>query len=236
MIFISLLLALLGNDFPASASHAECGPMQHYASSTHPVSARDSAIESSQDEYLELRNSPSVIRTAHWIGLPLQMTFSLCRAFNFCVMLLLIYWKGWPKVRAAFESRSRLIPFTMEQAQQLAADSRTRLAEIENRFTHLDSEITALRAVAEAATLQQEQALLAATNKDIQRILANSEHEIAAAAERARRELIAFAAGLGTSIASQSVRVDERTDKDLVRFLVNAMEPSIRATQAAAAL
>ena len=151
-------------------------------------------------------------------------------------MLLLIYWKGLPRARAAFESRSRLIRLTMEQAQQLAADSQNRLAEIENRFTHLDSEIAALRAVVEAATLQQEQELLAATTNDIERLLANSEHEIARAAERARRELIAFAAGLATSIASQSVRVDERTDKDLVRFLVNAMEPSNRATQAAAAL
>ena len=210
--------------------------MQHYLSRAHQMSAHDSAIESSQDEYSELRNSPSVVRTAHWIGLPSQTTSSLCRAFNFCVMLLLIYWKGWPRAKAAFESRSRLIRFTLEQAQQLTADSRTRLAEIENRFTHLDSEIAALRSVAEAATLQHEQEILAATSKDIQRVLANSEHEIGVAAERARRELIAFAAGLATSIASQSVRVDERTDKDLVRFLVNAMEPSNRATQVAVAL
>lgn len=57
-----------------------------------------------------------------------------------------------------------------------------------------------------------------------------------AAAVRARRELIAFAPGLGTSIPSQSVRGDEGTDMNLVRSLVNSMEPSSRATQPAAAL
>ena len=83
MIFISMLLALLGNTFPASAYDAKGGPMQHYASSTHPMSARDSAIESSQDEYSELRNSSSLVRTARWIGLPLQMTSSLVVLLTF---------------------------------------------------------------------------------------------------------------------------------------------------------
>lgn len=44
------------------------------------------------------------------------------------------------------------------------------------------------------------------------------------AAQRARHELKAFAANLSVSIARQSIRIDERTDQDLIRAFVKPLE------------
>jgi F-type H+-transporting ATPase subunit b len=127
----------------------------------------------------------------------------------------------WPVVR---RERSSLIRRTIEEAHLLSEEGQRRLAEIESRWAQLDSEIAAIQAAAEAGMENEEQALLAATTEDTRRILEYAEREIAFAAQRARRELKAFAADLAVSIARQRIRIDERTDQDLIRAFVNELE------------
>jgi F-type H+-transporting ATPase subunit b len=149
----------------------------------------------------------------------------LCSIFNFLLMLALIYWKGYPRLTVALRERSSLIRRTIEESQLLGEEAQRRLAEIESRWAQLDSEIAAIQAAAEAGMENEEQALLAATGEDTRRILEYSEHEIVLAAQRARRELKAFAADLAVSIARQRIRIDERTDQDLIRAFVKELEP-----------
>ena len=177
-----------------------------------------------RDEYKELTHSYSVRRLAHWIRLSSNATFHLCYDFNFFVLLALIYWKGRPRLTAALQARSRLILRTMEEAQQLSKDARRRLAKVETLWAQLDSKIAAIRVVADAQIKKQEQALLAAAEEEHRRISENVQREVAAAAERARNELREFAADLAVSIARQVLRMDERTDQNLIRAFVTPLD------------
>lgn len=218
--FPSLRSALIRREL-----HDRMNPEQ---SSTRLVSettaSKSTQIDSGDETYREFTRSQSVRQLAHWIGLSSDATFHLCSAVNFLLMLALIYWKGCPRLTAVLRERSSLIRRTIEEAQLLSEEGQRRLAEIESRWAQLDSEIAAIQAVAEAGMENEEQALLAATAEDTRRILEYSEHEIVLAAQRARRELKAFAADLAVSIARQSIRIDERTDQDLIRAFVKELE------------
>jgi len=199
-------------------------------SSTRLVSettaSKSTQIDSGDETCREFTRSQSVRRLAHWIGLSSDATFHLCSAVNFLLMLALIYWKGCPRLTAVFRARSSLIRRTIEEAQFLSEEAQRRLAEIERRWAQLDFEIAAIQAVAEAGMENEEQALLAATAEDTRRILEYSQHEIEAATQRARHELKSFAADLAVSIARRSIRIDEETDRDLIRAFVKELEHS----------
>jgi F0F1-type ATP synthase membrane subunit b/b' len=139
-------------------------------------------------------------------------------------MLALIYWKGCPRLTAALRARSSVILRTIEEAELLSEEAQRRLAAIDSRWAQLDSEIAAIQAAAEAGMENEEQASLAATAEDTRRILEYAEQEIAVAAQRARRELKTFAADEAVSIARQSIRIDERTDQDLIRAFVTELK------------
>jgi F-type H+-transporting ATPase subunit b len=188
------------------------------------TASKSTQIDSGDEVYREFTRSQSVRRLAAWIGLSSDATFHLCSALNFFLMLALIYWKGCARLAAVLRERSSLIKRTIEEAQLLSEEAQRRLAEIESRWAQLDSEIAAIQAAAEAGMENEEQALLAATAEDTRRILEYSEHEIVLAAQRARRELKAFAADLAVSIARQSIRIDEKTDQDLIRAFVNELK------------
>ena len=192
------------------------------------TASKSSQVDPADDRYEEFTRSHSVRRLAHWIGLSSNATFHLCSAFNFLLMLVVIYWKGCPRLAAALRARSSLIRRTIEEAQLLSEEGRRRLEEIESRWAQLDSEIAAIQAVAEAGMENEHQALLAATAEDTRRILECSERAIGLAAQRARHELRAFAADLAVSIARQSIRIDERTDQDLIRAFVKELEPATK--------
>jgi F-type H+-transporting ATPase subunit b len=183
-----------------------------------------STVRDDQGEYDDLKLSASVRRLAHLLGLSSQMTFYLCCDFNFFLMLALVYWKGWPRLEAAFEARSSLIKRGIEEAEQFGVEARKRLGEIERRWARLDSEIASIQRVSDAALKHEEQALQAKTAEDTHRIIRYAEDEINWAAQRARRELKALAADLAVSIARQSIQVDVKTDQVLVRTFVNGLE------------
>jgi len=201
--------------------------LEHRSTPLVPETAasKSSQIDPGDDGYKEFTHSQSVRLLAGWIGLSSDATFHLCSVLNFLLMLALIYWKGYPRLTVVLRARSSLILRTIEEAQILREEAQRRLAEIESRWAQLDSRIAAIQAVAEAGMENEEQALLAATAEDARRILEYSQHEIAVAAQRARHELKAFAADLAVSIARGSIRIDERTDQDLIRAFVKELEP-----------
>jgi F0F1-type ATP synthase membrane subunit b/b' len=188
------------------------------------TASKRSQIDSGDETHREFTHSQSVRRLAGWIGLSSDATSHLCSALNFLVMVAFIYWKGYPRLTAVLRERSSMIRRAIEEAQHLSEEARQRLEEIENRWAQLDSQIAAIQAVAEAGMENEKQALLAATAEDARRILEYSQREIGVAAQRARHELKAFAADLAVSIARRSIRIDERTDRDLIRAFVKELE------------
>jgi F0F1-type ATP synthase membrane subunit b/b' len=72
----------------------------------------------------------------------------------------------------------------------------------------------------------EEQILNARASEDVRRIMEYSQAEIGRLAERARSELKAFAGGLAVSLARESIRIDKRTDQDLVKGFIEGLQPS----------
>jgi len=184
-----------------------------------------SVADACHDQYAELKCSASVGRLSHWLGFSLQVTSHVCLYFNFFLLVALIYWKAKPILTAVAQERSMSIKRAIEEAQRLGDEARSKLAEIERRLAQLDHEIAAIQASAEAQGKQEEQVMLGKTAEDVRRILENSEREIEAAVRHARKELIAFAANLAVSIAHQSMRIDEKTDQNLIGAFANELSP-----------
>jgi F-type H+-transporting ATPase subunit b len=189
----------------------------------HATLSDSSPGDSVLDEYADLKLSPSVRRLAQMFHLSPQTTFQLCWAFNFFLMVALMFWKGWPLLTAAFEARSRSIRRAIDEAQHLSEDARKRLAEVEQRWAQLDIEIAAIQAHAEAQMKNEEQILRIRTTEDIRCIMEYSKFEIDGAAQRAQDELKAFTAGLAVSLARQSIRIDEKSDQELVQGFIEGL-------------
>jgi F-type H+-transporting ATPase subunit b len=177
----------------------------------------------SQDEYANFKLSSSVRRLARMASLPPEMTFELCWGFNFSLMVALMFWKGWPLLAGAFEARSRAIRQAINEAQRLSEDARKRLAEVERRWAELDIEIAAIRANAEAQMKNEEQILTIRTTEDIRRTMESARFEIDRAAQQARHELKVFVVVNAVSLARQSIRVDKKSDQQLVKGLAEGL-------------
>ena len=113
---------------------------------------------------------------------------------------------------------------TIEESQRLADEARSKLTQIEKRWAQLDHEIAAIQANAEAQMKQEEQLMLGETAADVHRILEYSDREIEAAVRQARNQLKAFAANLAVSLAKQSIRIDKKTDQDLIGAFLTELQ------------
>jgi F0F1-type ATP synthase membrane subunit b/b' len=193
-----------------------------------------SSEDSSQGDYADLKLSNSVRQLARCAGLPPKTMFQLCWNFNFFLMLGLIIWKGGPLLSEALQARSTSIRRAIEDAQRLAQDAAKRLAQVEKRWAEIDSEIEAIRARAETEMQYDEHMLSARMTEDIRRIMEYSQSEIGRLEQGARSELKTFAAGLAVSLAHESIRIDERTDQDLVKGFIEGLQPSHEPAQTTA--
>ena len=171
----------------------------------------------------DLKLSYPVRQLARSAGVPPNTMFHFCWDFNFFLMLGLIYWKCGPLLTNALQARSRSIQRAIEEAQRLADDAAKRLAEVEERWAKVDSEISAMQARAEVDMNYEEQALSARTAEEIRRMMAYSQSEIDRAAQRARHELKAFAADLAISLARESIQINKRTDEQLVQDFIQGL-------------
>jgi F0F1-type ATP synthase membrane subunit b/b' len=223
---VFILVIFNGIAISSSAQRAVDTTDSHVRKVAHATMSPSSPGDSSQGEYADLKLSNSVRQLAHWTGLPPKTMFHLCWDFNFFLMLALIFWKGGPLLAEALQARSRSIRRAIEDAQRLAEDAAKRLAQVEKRWAEIDSEIEAIRARAETEMNYEEQILNARASEDVRRIMEYSQSEIGRLAQRARSELKAFAGGLAVSLARKSIRIDERTDQDLVKGFIEGLQPS----------
>jgi F-type H+-transporting ATPase subunit b len=170
-----------------------------------------------KDETAEFKRSESVRWLAKITGLSLQQAYMLGVGLNFALLAGTIFWfakKGLPKM---FRARTASIQQAMLEARKASEEARRRLTEIETRLSRLDSEIEKMRASAEKEAAAEEERIKAAAQEDARRIVESAEHEIAAAAKAARRELTKHAADLAVSLAQRQIHVDAATDQRLLR-------------------
>jgi len=179
--------------------------------------AEESRQAAGEDETAKFKQSPSVRLVAKLTGLSLQHAYWLSVVLNFAVIAGVLVWAGKKYLPGFFRLRAAQIQSAIAEARQASQEANRRLADIEARLSHLDAEIAQLRATAEKEATAEEARIRAAAEEDARKIVQSTEQEIAAAAKAARRELAAYAATLGVSLAAKRIQIDRPTDQGLVR-------------------
>jgi len=223
LVLALIALCVLGNSMSSSAQQKRSTDLQHSSAGLVSAVSPSTAADVCNGQYAELKCSASVRRLSHWLGVSLEATSHVCLYFNFFLLVALIYWKAKPILTAVAHERSMSIKRTIEESQRLGDEARSKLAEIEKRWAQLDHKIAAIQASAGAQMKREEQLILGETATDVHRILRNSDREIEAAVRQARNQLRAFAANLVVSLAHQSMRIDEKTDQNLIAALVREL-------------
>ena len=188
--------------------------------------AKESREAAGEDEQAQFKHSASVQLVAKLTGLSLEHAYWLCVMFNFAVIAGTVVYFSKKNLPGVFRNRTASIQKAMQEARQASEDANRRLAEIETRLSRLDSEIAAMGAAAEKEAIAEEARIKAAAEEDARKIVESAEHEIAAAAKLARRELTSYAANLAVSLAAKQMKVDAATDQALVREFAKELSPS----------
>jgi F-type H+-transporting ATPase subunit b len=170
-----------------------------------------------KDETAEFKQSPAVQFVARVTGLSVPHAYMVSVFFNFGVVAVLIIWAGAKYLPGVFRARTEAIQKAMQEAQKASEEAGRKLANIESRLMKLDVEIGTMRDTAEKEAAAEEARILAAAEEDKRKIVESAQHEIAAAAKAARRDLTAYAADLAVALAKKQIRVDAATDQALVR-------------------
>ena len=180
---------------------------------------RDAKVEME----LKAEHSPVVRWIGRVINIGPEKAYVLSLIINFGI-LIAFFWvllKG--KIPQMFRERTATIQRGIKEAQAASAEASRRLKAIEERLTKLDTEVSEIRTTAEREAAAEEARIRQAAEEDKRKVVEAAETEIVAIARNARRELKSYAAGLAVDLASRKIRVDEPTDKVLVRDFVDQL-------------
>jgi F-type H+-transporting ATPase subunit b len=172
---------------------------------------------------LKAEHSPVVRWIGRVINIGPERAYVLSLIVNFGI-LIAFFWvllKG--KIPQMFRERTATIQKGIKEAQAASADAARRLKAVEERLVKLDTEVAEVRASAERDAAAEEARIGQAAEEDKRKVVEAVETEVAAIARNARRELKSYAATLAVDLASRKIRVDEPTDKVLVRDFVDQL-------------
>jgi F-type H+-transporting ATPase subunit b len=172
---------------------------------------------------LKAEHSPVVSWIGRVINIGPEKAYWLSLIINFGI-LIAFFWvllKG--KIPQMFRERTATIQKGIKEAQVASAEASQRLKGIEERLAKLDTEVAEIRASAEREAAAEEARIRQAAEEDKRKMLEAVETEVDAIARNARHELKSYAATLAVDLASRRIRVDEPTDKVLVREFVDQL-------------
>ena len=202
------------------------------ASQTHPssgvqapqnstmVAAKDGGEASGADGTEELRNSPSVKWLAHLLRVSTATGYQIFIALNFATMVAVIVWFLGPRLPVWLRNRAQAIRQALDDAGKASIEAQQRLAAIEGRMLKLESEITAMQAVADQESNAEEERIRASAEEDKRNIAAIAEQEILAAVTRAKRDFKLYAAELMVTLAATRIKVDAATDEEILHSFI----------------
>lgn len=213
---------------PASAQAAQTVAIAPTAPTPDTAAKHEHATEAKEaegeeEENAQFKMSPSVRWMSKLIGISPERGYWVFVIINFAIIAGFIYWAASKGLGSAFRARTASIQKGLEDARKASADSDARLKDIEGRLARLDAEVAGIRTAAEADLAAEEQRIRQATEDDARRVVESAESEIAAAAKSARRELKGYAAELAVDLARKQIKVDPRTDAELLRSFVGQL-------------
>ncbi len=230
LVFVVFALGVLAAQQPAGAS----SPSQQQSSSAqsqppqNPDTATGEELSGAAsgeagEENAQFKYSKSVVWMGHLIGLSPHASYLVYWFINFVLVVLffvLLFRSSVPKM---FRDRTQAIQKGIREAQAASAEAAHRLSDIEARLAKLDTEVAEIRSSAESEAAAEEARIRQAVEEDKRKILEGVETEIGAIARNARRELKTYAATLAVDLASRKIKVDDTTDRALLREFVGQL-------------
>ena len=220
VVLAFLSLAVSPRWIPARAQEQSS---ESQAQPSHPGPAAELAKETreaageEEEENGNLKHSSMVLKLARATGISPHTAHMAAFAFNFALIIFLVYWVSRKSVPQMLRNRTASIQKALEEARAASQDANRRLADIESRLKKLDGEISQMQATAEKEAAEEDLRIQKAAEEDSEKIVSAAKQEIEAAAKQARRELTVLTADLAISLAQQQIRVDSGTDQALVR-------------------
>jgi F-type H+-transporting ATPase subunit b len=122
-----------------------------------------------------------------------------------------------------FAARGAGIRKELDQAEQTLAEAKTRYAEMEQRLRNLGTAVDELKAEARKESEAERSRILEETGRELGKIRAQAEQEIASAAKTARQDLRAYSAELAVRLAGEKIRRDltPQADDEFIRSMVS---------------
>jgi F-type H+-transporting ATPase subunit b len=238
LLFAAALTAALAQT-PSAAPHPAAQPSAAPQSSAAPGNAPaqgngvfvDSQTASSQnlakaeqeDEEYVFKHSKPVSAFARLFHLSPDVASGFFWAFNAILLFAFVGYylvTGLPK---AFRSRRQVLERQIVEAQSATEKAEARLRSVEERLSHLDSEIAEVRAQAERDSANDEVRIRLAMEEEKKKIVTAAEQEIAAAGAAAERRLRHFAAELAVDRATARLHLTEGDDRTLIQEFASSL-------------
>ena len=139
------------------------------------------------------------------------------RILNLLLVVAVLVWALRKPLASFFANRTRSIREQLAEAQKARQEAEDKLAEVQSRMSRLDDEIREIKSAAEKEAKEEYQRLLAAAERDADRIIERSRQEIDGITRAAQQELKLHAAELSVRLAEEKIR-GEITDADRGRI------------------
>jgi F-type H+-transporting ATPase subunit b len=122
-----------------------------------------------------------------------------------------------------FAARGAGIRKELDQAGQTLSEAKARYAEMEQRLRNLGLAVEGLKAEARKESEAERSRILEETERDLGKIRAQAEQEIASAAKTARQDLRAYSAELAVRLAAEKIRreLTPQADDEFIRGMVS---------------
>ncbi len=149
--------------------------------------------------------------------------FDIGRFFNLAMVIGVLVWAGRKPLANFFITRTQTIRERLVEAQEARKEAEEKLREIGTRMSRLDEELTEIRQQAEREAVEEYGNLLAAAERDAQKINDHARQEIEGMTRAAHAELKIHAADLSVRLAEDRIR-KEITDEDRNRLVSGFVE------------
>ncbi len=182
-----------------------------------PEGQSPAANEAERDETEQYKHSAMVQKIGRMLGMSTETAATVFEVGNFVVLALLVGGVVVKVVPKTFKDRTSGIQKQLTDARAATEQASVRLNSVEDRLSHLDTQIAEMRAQAERDSAADEGRMKAAVEEETKKILAAADQEIASASMQAQRQLQQYAAELAIEQAAKKLVVSAETDRLLVQ-------------------
>jgi F-type H+-transporting ATPase subunit b len=211
---------------PAAAQPSAPGnpqPPKNVFINSKTASSQNLAKAEQEDEEYVFKHSKPVSAFARLFHLSPEVASGFFWAFNAVLLFVFVGYyliTGLPK---AFRSRRQQLERQIVEARSATEKADERLRAVEERLSHLDSEIAAVREQAERDSANDEIRIRQTMEDEKKKIVTAAEQEIAAAGAAAERRLRKFAAELAVDRATSRLHLTEGDDRTLIQEFASSL-------------